>query len=129
MTASIETVWSDREHQAMPIIRSGQVFIDDGESISEAYVSYMAPRVALLLPEIDSAAITFQVQAEPNGAFVDLVDEAGNEVEIAASTGELAAVIPELGGWYAFKVRSGTSVSPVNQSPARTIAVQVSDLT
>ena len=125
MTASKEAVWSSLETQNLPIKRSALAHIDINESISETIPIYMASLVAIALPTLTSAAITFQVQPEPGAAFFNLFTEAGVEVSIPASVGGTAHVIAELRGWYAFKIRSGVAATPVNQGAARQIPVQI----
>ncbi|MGK2853874.1 MAG: hypothetical protein ACSLE3_07175 [Microbacteriaceae bacterium] len=123
MAASVESVWS-REGGSPPIRRANTVHIDNGESISETLPLYGASAVAVCVPTITSAALTFQVQAYPGGDWFNLFDAAdGAEFELAASVGGFAIPVSGLRGFYAMKIRSGTLGSPVNQGAARVFTV------
>lgn len=126
MTASVEAVWS-RGFSSPPLRRSGTLQIDNGESLSETFPLYGASAVAITVPTITSASLSFQVQAEPGGDFFDLYDAAGDEVALASGTGGFAQPIPGLSGWFAFKVRSGLSGADVTQEDDRVFQVQVFD--
>lgn len=124
--AAVEAVWS-RELNSPPLRRSGTVLIANGAALSDAYPGYMAGNVAIQMPAAWTAAnITFQVQGAPGAAFAELSDAAGAAISLAVTTDE-ALPVPQLAGWYAFKIRSGTVGVPVNQGADRTLIVQAWD--
>lgn len=124
--APVDAVYS-REDSQVKLRRSGTVTIGSGTALSDAYLSYMASEVALQMPAVWTAAVvTFQVQASPSAAFAELQNRDGTDVTYTLAGAE-AANIPELAGWYAFKVRSGTSGVPVNQAAGRTVHLNAWD--
>jgi hypothetical protein len=73
----------------------------------------------------DAASITFQTSHDGGTTWVDLHDAAGGEITVTTpAAGEYRALDP---AWFNscsfFKVRSGTSALPVNQTAARSIGV------
>jgi len=110
-----------------PEYKTGTVTIDDGESLSDAFVSSGAHFVKVAAPAITSATLSFQVQLVKDGTFYNLYDGDGNEVTTgSAFTTTRAFLLPWLAGVYAFKVRSGTAASPVTQSGGDVFTVAVS---
>lgn len=106
MTPTNPQVLFSREDELTLHRRSGSQLLDIGVSttISEAYVTDYASAVAIQLPAISAGTVTFQVQANPDAAFVALYDNLGaNVVTIASSTGSRAVKVNELAGYYAFK--------------------------
>lgn len=122
MAESKEAVYS-RETAELAQRRSGYVEIDSGQSLSSPYRLYLAGNVAIAVPEIDSADLTFQVQYEPSGDWFELYTDVGAAYEVEAGTGGIAFVAHELGGFYAVKVRTGTADTPVVQNADRKIGV------
>lgn len=125
--AAVEAVYS-RENSQINLRRSGTVLIASGASLSDAYPAYMASRVAIQMPAGWTAAtVSFQVQASPTAAFAELqTTPAGTDVVYTLAAGE-AVLVPELAGYYAFKIRSGPVGAPVNQGADRTLHVNVWD--
>lgn len=105
------------------------ITIANGEALSG--VLNVGERVPLLIympGTWTSAALTFQVS--PDGTtFYDLYDDSGTEVSVASAAVAasraiyLAGVVSLLAGAKFFKIRSGTSGSPVNQGGARSLTV------
>ena len=105
----------------------GTVVIPNGESLSDAFPCGGRRFVKIQVPTITSATLSFQIQLVPGGSFVDLYNDDGTEVTTgSASTGARTFIIPQLASAYAFKVRSGTAGSPVNQDAARTLTIEAS---
>ncbi len=96
--------------------------IANGAALSDAVVIGVGEIVALDVPTITSAALTFEGSSDGGTTFRDLYDSAQAEVSIAASTGDRYIQAPAaLKGVDQIKVRSGTSGTPVNQGAARLI--------
>jgi hypothetical protein len=105
----------------------GTVVIAESASLSDAFPSAGRRLVIVQQPAMDSAVLTFQVKLHANGDFVDLYNDDGTEVSTAvASAAAQAFIIPQLAACNAFKVRSGTAASPVNQSAAETLTISAS---
>lgn len=85
------------------------------------------PLVGVIMPAAWTAAnLTFQVASASGGTFVDLYDDAGNEVEVnaAASRGLAGGQwLEKLAPWRFVKVRSGTTGTPVAQGAERVITL------
>lgn len=105
---------------------TGTVVIPNGESESDAFPSGGRRFIAIQVPTITSATLTFLVQIVPGGDFVPLYDDEGEVDTGEASTGGRTFVIPQLAAVYAFKVRSGTGGVPVSQGAARTLTISAS---
>lgn len=98
--------------------------IANGESLSDTFYPGGRNMIKLGCPDITSATLSFQVQAYSGGDFLNLYDDAGNEYTVgSAFTTAREILLPWLATFYAFKVRSGTSGSPVNQGAERTFTV------
>jgi hypothetical protein len=76
--------------------------------------------VRLGIPTIDSATVTFTVQAYSGAAFRTLKNEQGDTITIPASTGGYSVQVAALSGCYAFRIVLGSSQS----TAAREIEVQ-----
>lgn len=75
-----------------------------------------------------AANITMQACSTATGTFLDVYDDAGNEVTIVAAASRFITVntnMLNLAPLRFVKFRSGTSASPVNQTATRTITLQV----
>lgn len=93
-------------------------------SLSDTFYPGGRTFIKIETPEITSATLSFQVQLYDDGNFVNLYDDEGNEVTVgSAFTAARAIPVPWLATFYAFKIRSGTSGSPVNQAAQRTFIV------
>lgn len=103
-----------------------QVTIANGASLSDGAQLGVGRLVAIDLPTITSADLTFQVSID-GVTYREALDSGGTAVSITAGTGNRFWQAPStlLGAPY-LKVRSGTSGSPVAQGAARTISLVVS---
>jgi hypothetical protein len=98
--------------------------IASGASLSDTFKPGGRTFIKIEVPEITSATLSFQVQSYYDGAFQDLYDDAGNEVTVgSAFTAARTFLAPSLSTYYAFKIRSGTTGTPVNQGAERTFVV------
>ncbi len=102
--------------------------IADGQSLSGEVDLGGHALVGLVIPSgwQTATSITFQVASATGGTFVNLYDDAGNEVTVtvAASRGVgCDAVAGALAPWRFIKVRSGTSGSAVAQAGGDTITL------
>lgn len=78
-----------------------------------------------------SAAITFQGSVDGGVTYANVFDDSGVEVVIAANVIPTAAnqifvnasILEKLAGLQFIKIRSGTSVTPVNQASAVTVTL------
>lgn len=72
-----------------------------------------------------SASITFKMAEESGGTFVDVYDDAGNELALTADASQFIALTGDdshrLSGVRWIKVRSGTAATPVDQTTSRTL--------
>lgn len=83
---------------------------------------------AIQMPNAWTAAnLTFQAQAAQGGEYEDLYDSDGNELTVTADKERYIQLgeedVEELRGMWGLKVRSGTSVSAVNQSAERELTL------
>ena len=111
----------------MPLARATVVTatIPNGQSLSDAADVGLGQILGLNVPTITAAALTFQ-GSDDGVVFKNLKDAAGNEVQIASSTGNAFVAAPAaLGGVAFLKIRSGTSGVPVNQGGDRIVAVVI----
>ncbi len=102
------------------------VIIANGASLSGIANVPDGEVVAIQLPTITSAAVTFQASWDGTN-FFDLYDKAGTEVTLgSATTGNRFHEAPEAVRSVPYlKVRSGTTAAAVNQGAARTITLVV----
>lgn len=101
--------------------------ITAGQSLSAAVHIGAGTIVALDVPAIDSAALTFQVSTDGGATYRELKDSALAAVSLGASTGDAVFQAPaglQRSGVH-LKVRSGTAASPVNQTLATAIRIVV----
>lgn len=112
---------------AYPVPKVATAVIANNESLSSAVIVGGRHLVLLEVPEITSATLSFQVCVDQTAdplVYQDLYTDDGTEYTVgSASTGARTFLLPWLAGVYAFKVRSGTSGSPVNQGAERTFVV------
>jgi hypothetical protein len=99
------------------------VRIPNGESLSAPVRLNGYDLVGILMPgDWTAADLTFQAADSPEGTFLNVYDDAGNEVNVDVDAGR-AVVVREgaarLRGFTAIKVRSGTSGAAVNQNDDR----------
>jgi hypothetical protein len=99
--------------------------IPNGQSLSQAvYVGAAVPTGIQMPAAWDAANITFQGSAD-GVTFYDVYDITGAEAVVVAAA---ARYIPlgalDFNGMIYFKVRSGTTGAPVNQTAARAISIQ-----
>lgn len=80
---------------------------------------------SITLPEMTSAAITFQSSRDNGVTWLDLYDATNTEITIPASTGIREIVLDPyiFSSVYMLKVRSGTSGTVVNQAAERLIGL------
>lgn len=107
----------------MELVTVGVVTIESGASLSAAIDILERVVLAIQMPaDWDTANLTFQSSNDKNGTYQDLYRE-GTEVNIAAAADRYIVFDPptKLAGVRYFKVRSGTSASPQNQTADRTI--------
>ena len=98
--------------------------IASGASLSDTFEPGGRTFIKIQSPTLTSATLSFQVQNYVDGDFQDLYDDAGNEVTVgSAFTAARTFLAPWLSTYYAFKIRSGTTASPVNQGAERTFVV------
>ncbi len=118
----------------VPITRSSNsadTTIASGASLSGSLALSAHAIIGLIIAGTwTAAAMTFQASHD-NTTFVNLYDDAGNEVQItSANMGSgtrgiaNAGVLEKLAPFQYVKFRSGTSATPVNQAQAVTIRVQ-----
>jgi hypothetical protein len=73
----------------------------------------------------DAANLTFQTSGDGTN-FFNLYDETGNEVSVTASTSRRIRLEPsQWAGINQLKIRSGTAGTPVVQTVARTLYIEV----
>lgn len=98
--------------------------IQSGQSLSDAVALGDLRAVRLIMPAAwTTAALTFQASLD-GATFADLRDETGAEVSYTGVAG--AAVRLPVSDWLGIaflKIRSGTSVTPVNQGAARAFTI------
>lgn len=82
----------------------------------------------IIIPGAWTAAnLTFQVSPTSGGTYVDLYDDAGNEVTVTVGGASRGIGVDLLAGvlaqWRFIKLRSGTTGTPVNQAAERTLTL------
>src|SRR4051812_11529961 len=94
-------------------------------SLSDAQdVSGMKLFTFILPAGFQGTALTFQASDSLAGTYVDLYDDAGNEVSVTVAAGRAVAVDQKsvaLAAVQYLKIRSGTSASPQVQSSQRLV--------
>lgn len=102
------------------------VTIANGASLSGVANVMDGEVVAIVLPALTSAAISFQGSVDGTN-FYDLYTSGGTEVTLgAANTGSRIQDVPEVVRTMPYlKVRSGPTAAAVNQGAARTITLVV----
>ena len=110
------------------VIKVKTATIASGASLSGFVEIDEALYIGIEMPAAwDAANLTFQVSR--NGSdWLDLYDDAGNEVTVTASSGTSIGIKSSADAfkpWQYVKIRSGTSALPVNQTAARTLYVCV----
>ena len=102
------------------------VSIANGASLSAAVIPYGGLPAVIEMPAAwDAANLTFQTSGDGTN-FFNLYDEFGTEVTVTASTSRRIRLDPtQWAGIYQIKVRSGTAGTPVNQSAARTLYLEI----
>ena len=104
------------------------VTIASGTSLSAAFSLGGASIGAIIMPAAWSAAnLTLQVSYDGT-TFYNVYDDQGNELVITASTSRVLLIdnlaqLLALGEGVSYKLRSGTSGTPVNQAADRAIGV------
>lgn len=98
--------------------------ITNGAALSDDIPCRDWPAIGLIMPAAWTAAdLTFQVSIDGTN-YYNLYDDGGNEVLVDAAVDRYVALPPTLfAGVLQFKVRSGTSGTPVNQGADRTITI------
>lgn len=109
----------------MSRITTPAVTIASGQSLSGAAYIGAGQLVAIQMPNTwDAADLTFQGSTDGTN-FFNLFDGGGNEIDFQAAASEQITVDNFRGAVW-IKVRSGTSGTPVNQSAARVLTLQIS---
>ena len=80
--------------------------IANGETTSDAFVMSGRSVVKLHIPTITSASLSFLVQVGAGDDFTVLKDQSQDTVTIATSTGAFTTTVPQLAGYFAFKIVS-----------------------
>lgn len=113
--------------------RASTALIVSGASLSSIVWMPEHALVAIQIPSAwTAAAITFQGSTD-GSTFGDLYDDGGTEVTIASATVAASrtivngSILEKLAPLVAFKVRSGTTGTPVNQAADRSIAISVKE--
>lgn len=97
--------------------------ISSGSSLSDAHFIGDRVPLALYVPTIDSAKLTFQASIS-DSTYYDVYDATNSEAELPATTGDRVFDAPDaLRGVNYMKIRSGSSGSAATQSAERTIEV------
>lgn len=98
--------------------------IANGESLSAAVDLDGSTIVGIIMPAVWTAAnLTLQMSADDT-TFNNVYDELGAEKTITAAASRYIPLNPsDFLGADSFKLRSGTSGTPVNQGAARSIVV------
>ena len=114
-----------KENYQSPLDTADAV-IANGASLSPAIDLSGTVIVGFVMPASWTAAVlTFQV-SDDNVTFNDLYNESGTEISLTVAAARFVRLNPA--EWAAIrylKVRSGTTGSPVNQGPERTIKLAV----
>lgn len=92
---------------------SGEVKLSPGETL-----------IGLEMPSgWDAASITFQQVVDPTSStFLNVYDDSG-EFTISSAAASRFILVPSGVGFSRFKIRSGTSGTPVNQTASRVINI------
>ncbi len=75
---------------------------------------------------ITATVITFQASPTSGGTFLNVYDDAGNEVSVTVAASRavsLDSVALKLAPFRYIKIRSGTAASPVNQTNGPTLTL------
>jgi len=108
-------------------ITSTTATIAKGASVSGAIALNGYNKFTIIMPAAwDAAHITFQASDAVAGTYVNLLTEAGSEVDIAvAASGVYPLTTSSAALSYLpyIKIRSGTAAVPVAQTAARTITI------
>lgn len=109
---------------ARAIASSVDASIASNASLSGAIDLAGGRLAAIKLPTgLEGTKLTFQASID-GSTFVDLYDEAGNEVTYTVGANRM--VRPPVADWLGFawlKIRTGTSASPTVQTAARSLTV------
>jgi hypothetical protein len=119
--------FSKKENTNMGISTStATATIATGTALSAGLVLGAKVLSAVQMPAAwDAADITFQTSDDNGATWVDLLDDAGNEIKITApAAGKRLQLDPSnfLSAVF-LKVRSGTSALPVNQNATRALGL------
>ncbi len=101
--------------------------IASGQSLSPAIFTGGYHAQGFMMPDTWTAAdLTFQASMDNGLTFKDIYDAQGTEYKVTAAGGRYIILDPVLfGNINCFKVRSGTSGTPVTQAAARSITVNM----
>lgn len=108
------------------------VTIASGASLSASiYIGAGEPEAVEMPGAWDAAVLTFQASIDGT-TFLDLYDDAGNEVALAVQPNQHVAIgeggaakTEHFRGVTYMKIRSGTAGAPVNQGAARTLTLVI----
>lgn len=110
--------------------QSASAQIASGSSLSASLVIAGRSIINILMPTAWTAAsLSFDISACPGGTFYPLYDTDGAEIAIpvAASQGYSGSDLAYLAGWYGMRIRSGSTVTDVDdQAAARTLVISMS---
>lgn len=101
------------------------VTIASGQSLSAEVDLGAKVLVGIAMPAgWDAATLTFQVSQDGGDTWLEHTTSAGNAVSFTVDAGQYIAVDPTLWrGVNAVRLRSGTAVTPVNQSADRPLTL------
>lgn len=105
--------------------------INNNEAISGSVDLGGFSLIALEMPELWAGTqVTFQCKAERSQTSAESIedwdnvyDSAGNELTVTVAANRVVTDIPELAPLRFIRIRSGTSTTPVNQSPSKQIRI------
>lgn len=113
---------------------SVSVTIPNNEALSSGVDLGNFSLAALEMPEgWAGTQVTFQAKAKPRDSdhpgvgdpnpedWDNVYDSAGNEVTVTVAANRVVVDLPELAAIRYLRIRSGTSATPVNQSPSKVI--------
>lgn len=122
-----------REANDMSVLNRAHVIstkIPNGESLSGEIDLSFARRIAIEMPAVWTAAdLTFQAASASGGTFKDVYDDAGTEVTVKASAGQVVSLLnaQKLSALRYVKIRSGKTGAVVAQAAERALNVIIKD--
>ena len=110
-----------------PSVTSVTATIASGGSSSDNIFTGGLPICGIIMPAAwDAADLTFQASCDVAANVANVYDKDGLELDIKTAAGSFITIDPSyFAGVRFIKVRSGTSVTPVNQSATRSIVLAI----